>query len=318
MPLRWKVYFAACAVPILAFALPAYGIWTLHTAETVADWTTLAAGWAGYWLLLWQLPVWHFVGTRFRLLCPALFAVGALVAVPPLLDAPAGWAALAESPGTIAWRAANLGLYVTVTLLFVRGGTPPSEPVDLEFPFAAGRYWVVQGGSSIFGNRHVSLLGDETSDARGEAFGVDLVELNSWGARAAGLLPRDLEKYVMFGRTVCAPMEGRVVATEDTMPDHPPPEHDAENPPGNCVWLSDGDVVVLLAHLRRGSVRVEPGDRVEAGDPVAAVGNSGRTTEPHLHIHAQRPADEGPRHSGDPLPLAFDGVFPEQASIFDA
>jgi murein DD-endopeptidase MepM/ murein hydrolase activator NlpD len=47
--------------------------------------------------------------------------------------------------------------------------------------------------------------------------------------------------------------------------------------------LGDG-VYAALAHLRRGSLRVRPGDRVAAGQQLAACGNSGNSTEPHLHF----------------------------------
>jgi len=43
----------------------------------------------------------------------------------------------------------------------------------------------------------------------------------------------------------------------------------------------------LLAHLKRDSVTVEPGDEVERGQVVAACGNSGISTEPHLHFQIQ-------------------------------
>jgi murein DD-endopeptidase MepM/ murein hydrolase activator NlpD len=49
------------------------------------------------------------------------------------------------------------------------------------------------------------------------------------------------------------------------------------------VLRRDDRVCVLLAHLRRGSLRVGVGDRVRRGDRLAECGNSGNSTEPHLH-----------------------------------
>ena len=54
---------------------------------------------------------------------------------------------------------------------------------------------------------------------------------------------------------------------------------------GNHLVLDLGDgVYAALAHLRRGSLQVRPGDRVAAGQQLAACGNSGISTEPHLHF----------------------------------
>ena len=50
----------------------------------------------------------------------------------------------------------------------------------------------------------------------------------------------------------------------------------------SSTWAAG--VYAALAHLRRGSVRVRPGDRVAAGQPLAECGNSGNSSEPHLHF----------------------------------
>ena len=57
-------------------------------------------------------------------------------------------------------------------------------------------------------------------------------------------------------------------------------------------------LLVLLAHLRRGSVRVGAGDRVESGQQVGECGNSGNSTAPHLHFQVM----DGPD------PLAANGL----------
>ncbi|MDW4903119.1 M23 family metallopeptidase [Streptomyces californicus] len=55
---------------------------------------------------------------------------------------------------------------------------------------------------------------------------------------------------------------------------------------GNHVILDlGGGTYAVYAHLRRGSLRVRAGDRVRAGQEIGRVGNSGNTTEPHLHFH---------------------------------
>jgi murein DD-endopeptidase MepM/ murein hydrolase activator NlpD len=54
---------------------------------------------------------------------------------------------------------------------------------------------------------------------------------------------------------------------------------------GNYVMIEGEPGVALYAHLRAGSVCVQKGARVAAGAMIGTVGNSGNSTEPHLHFH---------------------------------
>ncbi|WP_128377364.1 M23 family metallopeptidase [Streptomyces cavernae] len=66
---------------------------------------------------------------------------------------------------------------------------------------------------------------------------------------------------------------------------------------GNHVVLELGDGVhAMYAHLRRGSVTVRPGDRVRAGQQIARCGNSGNSTEPHLHFQLMDGPDLNSAH----------------------
>jgi len=92
---------------------------------------------------------------------------------------------------------------------------------------------------------------------------------------------------------------------------------------GNHVVLAlgDGGPVVLLAHLRRGSIRVAVGDPVRAGDVLAQCGNSGNSTQPHLHLQVSS-STRWEQARG--LPMAFrhpvDGRpwLPRNGDIIDA
>lgn len=79
---------------------------------------------------------------------------------------------------------------------------------------------------------------------------------------------------------------------------------------GNYVILEHSpEMYSVLAHLQRGSLKVEKGQRVAAGDPIAALGNSGYSSGPHLHFHVM----DGPDIlTSSPLPVVLhleDGVF---------
>ncbi len=111
--------------------------------------------------------------------------------------------------------------------------------------------------------------------------------------RASGA---ELGDYHAFGAPVVAPVAGRVWRCEGTIPDNPPGGSDTRPGRnfGNHVLLRTPDgVFVLLGHLRQHSLAVGAGDWVEAGTPIGACGNSGRSTQPHVHLQAQMLEDPG-------------------------
>jgi hypothetical protein len=182
--------------------------------------------------------------------------------------------------------------------------------VDVEFPLRDGTFLVVNGGSNSLVSAHVqTLAGERYRDFRGQSYGVDLVAVNRLGLRASGMAPTDPRRYAIFGQPIHAPCSGTVLRAEDGYPDMPPPQADRTHMPGNFVLLDCLGVHILLAHIRQGTVRVRPGDRLAAGTTIGNVGNSGNTNEPHLHIHAQRPAQGDAFLSGDPLAIRLGGRF---------
>lgn len=100
-----------------------------------------------------------------------------------------------------------------------------------------------------------------------------------------------------------------MVAAADGLPDFSAPETNRRHPTGNHVVLDCGGFWVVLAHMRQGSVRAVAGSVVASGMVLGEVGNSGNTSEPHLHIHAQRPGTADRPSGGDPLPMRLDGRF---------
>jgi murein DD-endopeptidase MepM/ murein hydrolase activator NlpD len=75
---------------------------------------------------------------------------------------------------------------------------------------------------------------------------------------------------------------------------------------GNHVVLDLGKgVYAVLAHLQRGSVSVSPGQRVRRGEVIGRCGNSGNSTEPHLHFQLQ---DHRVPLIAAGVPFTFEGV----------
>ena len=174
-----------------------------------------------------------------------------------------------------------LGIFFTVgAAMGMRGYVPPPNTIALDFPLHDGVYVVGQGGSTVFVNYH--------NVYKPQQYALDIGKLNAFGTRARGLYPSDPAKYAIFGDAIHSPCDGRVIAARDGVPDLPPPQRTEKLPEGNFAKLDCGGTTVYLAHMRRGSVRAQPGAVVHRGDVLGVAGNSGNTTEPHLHIHAER------------------------------
>ena len=153
------------------------------------------------------------------------------------------------------------------------------KPLRLAAPFE-GRWRAVSSGPEIGRNHHLT--------ARDQWFAVDWV-------RADGR---------SRGSRILSPVDGVVEHVEDGHRDKPARrwiQAEREYPAGNYVSIragsnrtghgarasADDPVWVILAHLERGSISVAAGDVVRMGDAIGRCGNSGNTTIPHLHIHAQ-------------------------------
>jgi hypothetical protein len=189
---------------------------------------------------------------------------------------------------------------------------PPGERVDLTFPFSDGSFLVVNGGAWEPINAHRASARSRDPKFipwRGNGWAVDLVAIDGIGSRARGIRPADPGAYRIFGTPVLAPCTGVVFLAMDGRPDMRVPEYDRPLIAGNHVIIACNAAHVVLAHLREGSVQVRAGDSVTVGQPLGAVGNSGGSDEPHLHIHAQRPGPPGLPVGGDPIPITFGGRF---------
>lgn len=203
-------------------------------------------------------------------------------------------------------------------------------PIDLEYPFT-GR-WLVQ-------NSPANRVPSHGKSSFASSFAIDFVPVDE-GARTAPLKlasllrPEPPEGFPGFGRPILSPVEGIVLATHDDQGDHvahrglPSIAYALTQGSrvrggwgalaGNHVLIrSDGpdEVVVALCHLRHGSTTAEPGQRVHVGDQLGRCGNTGNSTEPHLHIQAM----DGPDvEHATAVPVTFRGSLPRNGDVVDA
>jgi hypothetical protein len=223
---------------------------------------------------------------------------------------------------TLAWHGhvpARLEHSFSVTLsgsggppqrLTVAGGRTPVDrraPIRLGPPLHGGNLLAADACCST--GSHARNI--EEFDGRpfvAQRYAIDFLQIDDEPSTFAGD-PASNGSYFVYGAPVLAVKAGRVVATRDTVPDNTPPDIPPEaltreGAPGNFVMLDlGGDRFAMYGHLQPGSVSVRPGDRVRRGQVLARVGNSGNSTEAHLHFHVT----DGPSFLGaNGVPYVFD------------
>ncbi len=163
----------------------------------------------------------------------------------------------------------------------------------LRLPFA-GVWNVLWGGRTWEDNRHAAVC-----DQR---YALDLLIFR--GPQTFTGDPLKNESYFVWGAPVLAPADGTVVSIENRIADNVPTQILLNTIYGNHVVIDHGHgEFSLLGHLQNGSVTVKPGQRVIAGQPIAKTGNSGMSTEPHLHYQLMDHADWKKAHG---LPSVFE------------
>jgi hypothetical protein len=199
--------------------------------------------------------------------------------------------------------------------------------IDLAYPFR-GR-WLVQNSPADRVPSHGTTL-------FASAYAIDFVPVDERGrtarlSPASMLRPEPPERFPGFGRLLTAPAGGLVVAVHDGEPDHEafrgiPSIRYALTQQRRAAdgWARLGgnyaiievtaERFVALCHLRHGSVRVSVGQPVATGDEIGQCGNSGNSTEPHVHVQGMDAID--PARSSA-VPISFQGKLPRNREIVE-
>ncbi|WP_411081456.1 M23 family metallopeptidase [Streptomyces sp. cmx-18-6] len=245
------------------------------------------------------MSVRNAIGTTHRLAWVGLFA---LVIVNLFVDLPGPKWSTSLLPGGVA-----AVLMLTTIALQVRAARPrgePRAPVEVEPP-VTGRWTAL--------NSPADKTPSHGTHVYGQTYAIDILADPETGKGETPARPsfrmvwpvfRRNRAFPAFGAPLLAVADATVVRASDGQRDHLSRNSlpalvllmliesnvrsvvGVHRILGNHVILDLGDgTYAAYAHVQRGSLRVKAGDTVRAGQRIASVGNSGNTTEPHLHFH---------------------------------
>lgn len=162
---------------------------------------------------------------------------------------------------------------------------PPAvalSTLPIALPFK-GEWLVMWGGDTLSLNAHVN----NPSQRRA----ADLVKVDAEGKDRKGDGKKNSD-YLCFGAEILAVADGTVVSAVDGVADNEPGQMNPYFVPGNAVTLAhEGGVHSMYGHLQIHSLKVREGAKVKRGAVLGLCGNSGNSSQPHLHFQLQ----DGPR-----------------------
>jgi murein DD-endopeptidase MepM/ murein hydrolase activator NlpD len=151
----------------------------------------------------------------------------------------------------------------------------------MRLPFR-GEWYVFWGGDNAKVNYHVGT--------RNQRRAADLVIYDSSGKSHRGDGKKN-EDYYCYGQELLAAADGTVVTAIDGVPDNVPGSMNPYSVVGNCLIIEQGPhEYSVYCHFQPGTQRVKKGDAVKQGQVLGLCGNSGNSSEPHLHFHMQNTA----------------------------
>lgn len=170
----------------------------------------------------------------------------------------------------------------------------------------------------------------------GQEFAYDLVRVDAEGNPGKGDETRP-DSYYAYGQEVLASADGTVYEVRDGIEDTPMAQfadsdpsvvvkrmteyqtslrrqHGARGSDGNYIILDHGNnEFSVMVHLKKNSIRVKRGERVKQGQVIAQVGQSGLSTEPHLHFEVVSNPDPLKQRG---LPVPFNGLEGEEGNKY--
>lgn len=172
--------------------------------------------------------------------------------------------------------------------LFVKPFADESQPkptrnaTKLILPFK-DEWTVVWGGDTKELNYHVE------SPAQKNAFDIIITDSKGSSYKTNGKTNDD---YYAFGKELIAPCDGEIVLVVDGVKDNVPGEMNTFNVGGNMVIIkTTNNEYLVFCHFKHQSIKVKEGQKIKQGQLLGFCGNTGNSSEAHLHFHIQNIED---------------------------
>ena len=283
-------------VPLLLIGLIA-----VKRAPNILLWMVTIVSFGSVIVYMWASARWEIVSIYFRSIFLVAFVVAALFSYTRIKKP--------ETPPKKIVTVFSVGLHLLLIVFFsglnwfsFRGYLTPENSIDVVSPFRSGKQIVLHGGASPFINGHFHV--------KPQNYALDIVGLNTVGMRASSISGgSNLDDYVIYGASVYSPINGIITVVVDEYDDLTPPNTDTEHLAGNHVLIKGEGVEVLLAHLKKGSVSVKVGTMVTTNTLIGNVGNTGNTSEPHLHMHIEKDGEPNTVLDGNAVAFTINNRF---------
>jgi len=155
---------------------------------------------------------------------------------------------------------------------------PEKNESQLELPFKE-EWFVFWGGDTEELNQHKTVTNQQF------AFDFLILDKEKKSYKYQGNKNTD---YYAFGKKVLSPGKGIVTEIIDGVRDNNPRSMNPYSALGNTVFIQHNEnEVSVIAHLKQNSIKVKVGDKVKVGQVIGLCGNSGNSTEAHIHYHLQ-------------------------------
>ncbi len=159
------------------------------------------------------------------------------------------------------------------------------EFVEISFPLKNGMFLITDGGNSrisrLMNYHFYSPVHRKNGTNNSMKFATDIVRVDT---TKKTFLPPGNDDYSIFGEKIYSPISGTVIKVENGIADNIPYSGNYPYNTGNTVVIKNNDYYFLIGHLKKGSIRVKPGDPVQQNDLIANAGNSGFSERPHIHM----------------------------------